>query len=235
VLSLIDICFILLVFSITVFLIDDLFIDFYALIKQLKPISLKRVDLFKQSKQKNLAIMVANWKEEDVLEAMVRGNMANLPNENVHLFIGVYPNDTATYEIAKRMDLEFERVHLVVNELEGPTYKGQMLNQIIYQILYFEEMNHIQFDAFVMHDSEDILHPHISYLYSHGLEDSDFIQTPVLSLDVSPLDFVAGTYLDEFAEVHSKDLLVRESLGAALPSAGVGTCLSRKLVLTFLS
>src|SRR5581483_3512037 len=41
-------------------------------------------------------------------------------------------------------------------------------------------------------------------------------------------ELIAGTYMDEFAEWHAKDLVVRESLAHAVPSAGVGTCFSHR-------
>jgi adsorption protein B len=53
------------------------------------------------------------------------------------------------------------------------------------------------------------------------------IQLPVASLERSWYELVAGTYMDEFAEWHAKDLVVRESLSGTVPSAGVGTCFSR--------
>ncbi len=43
--------------------------------------------------------------------------------------------------------------------------------------------------------------------------------------------WISGHYLDEFAESHGKDLQVREFLGAALPSAGVGCAFSRRALL----
>jgi adsorption protein B len=221
--------------SVLVFLVDDLFIDIVAYVKKLKPRAITKNVLFDAKNKKMLAIMVANWKEEAVLEAMVKGNMANLPLENVHLFLGVYPNDTATREIAERMERIYPRVHAVVNTKEGPTYKGQMLNEIIKKIFVVEEELKMEFEGFILHDSEDILDPNIPYLYSLGLRQADFIQTPVFSLPVNWWELTAGTYMDEFAEIHSKDLLVRQYLGAALPSAGVGTCISRRLILTFLS
>ena len=39
--------------------------------------------------------------------------------------------------------------------------------------------------------------------------------------------WVSGHYLDEFAEAHSRDMVVREAIGAALPSAGVGCSIRR--------
>lgn len=218
-----------------VFLIDDLFIDLVAIYKKLKPRPISKSILFTESNRKKIAIMVANWKEESVLEEMVHGNMNRLTSDNVHLFLGVYPNDLATRKIAERMARTYPRVHVVINQEQGPTYKGQMLNQIINYIFAYEEVLGFEFEGFVLHDSEDIIDPRLPYLYSLGLRQADFVQTPVFSLPVEFKDFTAGTYIDEFAEVHTKTLLVRQALGAGLPSAGVGTCLSRKLVLIFLS
>ena len=170
-----------------------------------------------------------------VLESMIKGNMANLPMKNVHIFLGVYPNDTETMNIAIKMASIYPRVHVVVNSKVGPTYKGQMLNEIVNYIFKTEDILGVEFEGFILHDSEDILDPNIPYLYSLGLREADFIQTPVFSLPVKWWDLTAGTYMDEFSEIHTKDLLVRQYMGAALPSAGVGTCLSRRLILIFLS
>ncbi|NOS50631.1 glycosyltransferase, partial [Acinetobacter baumannii] len=42
--------------------------------------------------------------------------------------------------------------------------------------------------------------------------------------------FTAGHYVDEFAENHGKDVIVREALTGQVPSAGVGTCFSRRAI-----
>ena len=39
--------------------------------------------------------------------------------------------------------------------------------------------------------------------------------------------WIGGHYIDEFAEAHGKELVVRAALGAGLPSAGVGCAISR--------
>jgi adsorption protein B len=41
--------------------------------------------------------------------------------------------------------------------------------------------------------------------------------------------------MDEFAEVHGKDILVREALAGQVPSAGVGSCFSRRAVMALLA
>lgn len=218
-----------------IFLIDDLFIDLFSQIYQLKPKPISEASLTELSHKRLLAIMVANWKEEDVLEAMVRGNLNQIHYQQLHIFLGVYENDVATKKIAERLTQEFNNVHVVVNSALGPTYKGQMLNEIVHHIINYENINNIEFEGFVLHDSEDVIHPYLPHLYAINLGQADFIQTPVLSFSTPVTKLTGGTYMDEFAEVHTKDLLLRNHLKVALPSAGVGTCLSRRLILTFLA
>jgi adsorption protein B len=52
------------------------------------------------------------------------------------------------------------------------------------------------------------------------------VQIPVLPFVEGSAGLVAGHYLDEFAELHAKDLVVRTWLRAPVPSAGVGTAIA---------
>ena len=83
----------------------------------------------------------------------------------------------------------------------------------------------------MLHDSEDVLHPVELKFFNYLLPRKDMIQLPVASLERHWFELVAGTYMDEFAEWHAKDLVVRESIAGAVPSAGVGTCFSRRAML----
>ncbi len=216
--------------------IDDFFIDICAAIFSAKPeeIPMKDLEYLQSVPQKRIAVLVAAWKEEGVLKQMIRGNTSSILYKNYTFFLGAYPNDLGTLEEAKSICADFENVHLVVNPLEGPTCKGQMLNVLIRGIFDWERKSGQKFDAFVIHDSEDLIHPHEFTILNKDLEKYDFVQTPVYSLPVSPFAWVAGTYIDEFAESHSRTVLVRNRMGAAIPSAGVGTAVSRKLVLRYL-
>jgi adsorption protein B len=84
------------------------------------------------------------------------------------------------------------------------------------------------FAGVVLHDSEDVLHPLELRLFNYLLPRKDMIQLPVVSLERNWYEWVAGTYMDEFAEWHGKDLVVRESMTDTVPSAGVGTCFSHR-------
>ena len=78
-----------------------------------------------------------------------------------------------------------------------------------------------------MHDAEDIIHPLALRLYSYLIPGYDFVQTPVFPLEMPWNALVASTYKDEFTEHHLKDMLVRESIGGLVPSAGVGSGFDR--------
>jgi adsorption protein B len=86
----------------------------------------------------------------------------------------------------------------------------------------------IEFAGVVLRDSEDVLHPLELKFFNFLLSRKDMIQVPVASLERGLSEWVAGTYVDEFAESHGKEMLVRESISATVPSAGVGTCFSRR-------
>jgi adsorption protein B len=76
----------------------------------------------------NTAVFIANWREEGVLGRMVEGNLARIQIPEISLYLGVYPNDTATLGVAKALEAKHpDRVRVIVNRLSGPTSKGQML------------------------------------------------------------------------------------------------------------
>ena len=149
--------------------------------------------------------------------------------EDFNKFIDEYTE--ILVEKVKALERRYGNVHAVVNTKDGPTSKGQILNHVIGQVLLKEKELDLKFDAFLMQDAEDIMHEKVLQLLNLKLDRFDFIQVPIFSLDVNSKQLVAGTYMDEFAEKHTKDILVREFFGAAIPSAGVGTGLSRQLVL----
>ena len=177
------------------------------------------------------AVFVANWHEEDVLGKMVEGNLARIQIPEVSLFLGVYPNDTGTLRVAKQLEAKYPaRVRVIVNTLPGPTSKGQMLNEMFAQVFGSDECP----EMVVLHDSEDVIDPRIFAVYAAHAGEYDFIQASVFSLKRAKGAHVASTYMDEFAERHTREMIARNAVGAAIPSAGVGTCISKKLIRHFL-
>lgn len=222
------------VFGMLVFTVDDLFIDLQAFFRRLKPqrVTVEYIAKLKRNPEKQIAILIANWKEAEIITPMIRGNLRSLEYNNYVFFLGVYPNDNATVVAAQNLQAAYpNKIQVVINSHEGPTSKGQMLNEVARQIFNYEKKIEKTFDLFLMQDSEDVLHPHSLSLLNEVSRNADFVQIPVFSFDVPRSSFVAGVYIDEFAESHTKDLLVREAMGAAVPSAGVGTLLSRYLLL----
>ncbi|MBK7960320.1 MAG: phage adsorption protein NrfB [Bdellovibrionales bacterium] len=220
------------VLSIFLLSLDDLFVDVVAFVCRLGPHELMLRDLaaLHLASQKRIAIMIANWHEDEIIERMIRGNIGRIDYVNYDFFLGVYPNDRKTMSAVKRLQSFHHNVYMVVNAKEGPTSKGQMLNEIVTSIQATEIKHGVFYDILMLHDSEDIIHPLSLKLVNSKMEESDFLQTPVFSLPTSWSELTRGTYIDEFAESHSRDMLVRSYLKAGVPSAGVGTAMSRLFV-----
>jgi adsorption protein B len=220
----------------TVLGIDDFILDAYAWIKGIRAgrddlrAKLVSPGLKRQASGRPFAIAVAAWHEHEVIARMVRGNSARIDFDSYDYFIGVYPNDLQTQEAVQKLLSTFKNVHMVVNTKEGPTSKGQMLNQVIAAVIANETESARTFRALLIHDCEDLIHPQALTQVDLALETADFIQVPIFSLPVPARQLVAGTYMDEFAEIHSKDLRVRAHLTGCIPAAGVGMAMSRELL-----
>ena len=110
-----------------------------------------------------VGVFVANWHEEDVLARMVEGNLARIAVPTVRLYLGVYPNDTGTRDVAMALAKKYpERVRVIVNTLPGPTSKGQMLNEMFRQVYSADEPP----EMVVLHDSEDVIDPRTFEVYA---------------------------------------------------------------------
>jgi adsorption protein B len=212
--------------------LDELFVDANYLARGLFRKDRRRIhaDVLRNVEQKRIAILVPAWHESEVLDRMVEGNLATIDydRDRYDLFCGTYPNDPETTRCVEQLARRFPNVHLVEVPNPGPTSKADCLNAIYRGIVAEEQRRGRRFDILLMHDAEDVIHPLSLRLYSHLIPRYEFVQTPVFSLDLSKRHLVAGTYIDEFAEHHLKELRVREELGGLVPSAGVGTAFDRK-------
>jgi len=222
--------------------LDDLFIDLAYWCRRLwrsatiyrrharaRPADLQARD------EKPMAIMVPAWQEHGVIDRMAELAATTLDYENYHIFVGTYPNDPQTQSDVEKVCARFPNVHKVVGARDGPTSKADCLNNVLDAIFQFEQRAGIHFEGFILHDSEDVLSPMELRVFNHLVGRKDLIQLPVYPLPRPWTDFTSCHYLDEFAESHGKDLLVREALVGQVPSAGVGTCFSRKAVMALLS
>lgn len=179
-----------------------------------------------------IAIMVPAWKEYDVIYDMLTTNISLQRYDKYHFFVGAYPNDSKTQDEIRRAVSEFpEKITLVVTPEDGPTSKADCLNSVISEIQNYEDRHELRFAGIVLHDSEDVIHPFELLLFNYLLHaQHDFIQLPVYSFPRRLRQLVAGCYMDEFAEWHTKDLLVREKLTGVVPCAGTSACFSRRAI-----
>ena len=218
--------------------LDDLIIDIAHAVNGLRPQkpTPEQWILWRSLPEKPLAIMIPAWQESSVLEAMVRTNLARIHYENYKWFIGVYPNDLETLTIAKKLEEKYpDKVIVVVTDRPGPTSKAHCLNCILKVIEGMVTLAKKQQSGWIphyvaIHDAEDVIHPEAFLLINAQPADLDFIQLPIFSLPVPARDWISGTYLDEFAEIHMREIPVRKVLNMPIPSAGVGTFLSMSLM-----
>ncbi|MFN2288202.1 MAG: glycosyl transferase family protein [Chromatocurvus sp.] len=230
-----------LVFAIAILGLDDLFIDicywarrvYRRLFVYSEYVKADETLLFSVS-EKPLAIMIPAWNEVGVVGEMAKLAASTLDYENYQIFVGVYPNDPATQQDVDAVCLQFSHVHKVVCARPGPTSKADCLNNIVNAIFSFEKAAGVSFDGFILHDAEDVISPLELRLFNFLTPRKDLIQVPVYPFPPRWYELTSGHYIDEFAEPHGKDIVVREALTGQVPSAGVGTCFSRRAVLALL-
>lgn len=209
--------------------VDDLLVDLVFLCSQmrkwLKP-EPRRMPLRDGGR---MAVFIPAWDESAVIGAMLRTALARYDYADYRLYVGVYPNDPATIDAVSAVAATDERVSMVVNERPGGTTKADCLNAV-WRALLHDEIEEGPARAIVLHDAEDVVHPDELGVIAAWLTDHHAVQVPVLPLPDPRSPLIAGHYLDEFSEAHAKNLAVRETLGAALPFAGVGCAIDRALL-----
>lgn len=221
--------------------LDDLFIDIVYWLRRLwKSLFIYRkqrracyYDLYLPA-ERPLAIMVPAWHETGVIGNMAELAATTLDYENYHIFVGTYPNDPDTQRDVDEVCARFPNVHKVVCARPGPTSKADCLNNVLDAILQFERRARVTFEGFILHDAEDVVCGLELRLFNFLVERKDLIQIPVYPFERQWNNFTSLHYLDEFAELHGKDIPVREALAGQVPSAGVGTCFSRRAILALI-
>jgi adsorption protein B len=173
-----------------------------------------------------MAIFVPAWDESSVIASMLRATLKRVEHDDYRIFVGHYRNDPAT--AAAIASVDDERVETVALPVDGPTTKADCLNHLYDALLAHETSTGRAAKAIVLHDAEDLVHPLELRLFDRLIERAGVIQLPVLPLIDPSSRWIAGHYCDEFAEAHSKELVVREAVGAAIPLAGVGCAIARE-------
>jgi bacteriophage N4 adsorption protein B len=217
--------------------IDDFFIDgfywirlFYRKIFLRRTIRPIRQQVLSAMPEKWTAIWIPAWHEGEVIDKMVTHTIESMNYKNFDIFVGTYPNDPVTQDAVESVRIRFPQVEKIVCPNPGPTNKADCLNWVFQGMLLAEQKNGKRYEIIVLHDSEDIAHPLELKLFNWLIPRKDMVQLPVIPLERPMSSWTAGTYLDEFAENHLKDLLVRERLAKVIPSAGVGTGIHRAVL-----
>lgn len=177
-----------------------------------------------------IAVLVPAWDESAVIGAMLATLFARFGPGDYRVYVGCYPNDPATIAAVAAIAAAEPRLRPALCATPGPTTKADCLNQLWRALLVDEARDGERAKAVLLHDAEDVVHPLELAVIDPLIERFALVQLPVLPI-VAPFGtrarFVSGHYCDEFAEGHGKLARVREALGAALPSAGVGCAIAR--------
>jgi adsorption protein B len=213
--------------------LDDLFVDLYYWFGKLRAqpqFPADHIDKLDDFEPRPLAIMIPAWHEAGVILQTLKGMQTFIRYPNYQIFVGVYPNDPETREQVEAAARLHNNIHLANVPWEGPTSKADCLNAIIDRVFMFEQENGMAFAGVILHDAEDVVHPAELALFNAALHHADLIQLPVFSFRRALSDVIAATYMDEFAEWHTRDLVVRENLTGIVTCAGVSACFSRRAI-----
>ena len=212
--------------------LDDVLVDLLYWFNRWKYTrNLPNVDDVLAASENNIALVICAWREYKVIGRTLTYALSKMRYNNFTIFVGIYPNDTKTLEVVKRIAQKNNKVVICVNSHDGPTTKADNLNNVYSSIKRFEKDNEKDFDIISIHDSEDFIHPLTlkinNYLIMH--QGVDAVQIPVVPIKDDRGKFIHRTYCDAFAEVHSKDLVVRQALKVFIPFAGTGMSFRREI------
>ncbi|WP_417620160.1 glycosyl transferase family protein [Parasphingorhabdus sp.] len=174
-----------------------------------------------------LAIFVPAWQEAPVIGAMLTRCLQQWTSSSYRIYVGCYPNDGETIAAVAAASSGTAKIRLVICRQDGPTTKADCLNHLWDALCRDEVEEKDNYAAVILHDAEDLVHPQALRLFGHLIGRATLIQLPVIPRRAKRSRWIAGHYGDEFAELHGKQMVMREALGASIPSAGVGCAFDR--------
>ncbi|MCX7833371.1 MAG: glycosyltransferase [Ignavibacteria bacterium] len=211
--------------------IDDLIVDIsYWIYRRKYKKQLPELSEIREAKETPIAIVIGAWQEHSVIGRTLSIALNKIQYKNYRIFVGVYQNDEKTQEEVMKFASADPRVIMCVNPKNGPTSKADNLNNVFNVIKYYER-SHTEFSIILIHDSEDFIHPYSLKLYNYliSYKGNYAVQIPVVPIKSKLGKLFHRTYCDAFAEMHNKELIVRQSLGAYIPFAGTGMAFNRKI------
>ena len=217
--------------------LDDLVFDVIYWVRRLfkgRPFKDIRLTELDAVPERRFAIYIPAWQESGVIEAMLRRHTQTIEYEAYDIFVGTYPNDPKTQAAVDRAAQANSRIRKFVSPTPGPTTKADNLNAVQELVEHLEFLRGVYYDAVVLHDAEDLLHPYELKLVNFHLAGgtAEMIQTPILPVRAPLSEWTQGTYMDQFAEGQTKDMHVRRWIGGFVPSCGVATTLTRRALET---
>ena len=217
-----------------IFGLDDIVFDFHFILHLIRSRHDRHttIEELRSKPEKYIAIFVPAWSEGGIVNRMADYAVKILDYERYDIFIGVYPNDPETTACVDALTKTCPRIHKALCPDPGPTSKADCLNAI-YRAMRLREIPGIREYAIIaLHDSEDVLHPLTLKVYNYFVPDVvDMGQIPVFPLELPPWKYwVSNSYMDDFSELHLKDMFARQEMGGIIPSAGVGTAFNREAI-----
>lgn len=173
------------------------------------------------------AVFIAAWREAGVIGATLGHMLAVWPQRDLRIYVGVYRNDALTAESVIRVAESDDRVRLVVHNRDGPSTKADCLNRLYGALETDERRAAARARMVVIHDAEDMVDPAALGLLDAAIGEVELAQLPVLPEPMARSRWIASHYCEEFAEAHGKAMVVRDQLGAGIPTAGVGCAIAR--------
>lgn len=199
------------------FYLDDLLLEGTLLFRRRQP---RRLPPASSLPEKRLALLVPFFKGTDELLA--------LQYQNHTLFLGVRADDASAWGRARA--LEQAHAHVIVLVQPSERDRRSAWRELAAQVLRSERLTGITYDAFVLLEGSDSLHPAALRVVNEELEAAALVQLPLLPRPSSWLRWGSGAYADEASDLQ-RELLARSTLGGALATRGTGTALSRRLLL----
>jgi bacteriophage N4 adsorption protein B len=210
--------------------VDDIFMDIVYLVRKKRYTDHSYdIEFVKTQEEKPIAIIIGAWREFRVIERTITFALNNLEYENYRIFVGIYPNDDKSISILERLSRKENKVIPCINTKDGPTTKADNLNNIYECIKRYERENDINFEVMVVHDSEDFIHGFSLKLYNYLIvhDKYDAVQIPVYPKKDEKGKMIHRTYCDAFAELHTKDMILRQVFNTFIPFAGTGMAFSK--------
>lgn len=210
--------------------IDDLFMDIMFWIYRRK--YKKNIPSFSEmisKPEKSIAIMIGAWHEDKVIGRTLTIALKKMRYQNYRFFLAVYPNDLKTVKVVREMARKDQRVILCLNPQDGPTTKADNLNNAFTCVKEYEKQFG-EFDIILIHDAEDFIHPLSLKLFNFLImyKGNYAVQVPVIPIKSRLGKMFHRTMCDAFAELHTKDMIVRQTIGSYIPFAGTGMAFNRK-------